>query len=152
MTAAGEAPGPAIPLATIPLATIPLAAGQGDVRAQLRHLRGHLAFQRQDRHELLRVDWATTITREQSRRHITRDLHAKINLKGGLAEPRGRQDRTETGRMLRRTGRMMRNHERLSGGDLCGLSERLRSRIQLAADAPQARRPRGGTGAGMTAE
>lgn len=100
---------------------------------QLAHLRGHLAFQQQDRHQTVRLDWATVMTREQSRRHITRELHRKINVKGRLEEPRGRQDTAEVRRMLRRTARMVRNGERLSGGDLCGLSGRLGRRIRSAA-------------------
>ena len=124
----------------------PHPAAQGDAGIQLRHLKGHLAFQRQERHERLRLDWATVITREQSRRHITRDLHAKINRKGGDLEPRGRQDQPEQQRMLRRTARMVRNGERLSGGDLHGLPEELRRRITRAAGqgrTGQARPPRG---------
>ena len=65
--------------------THPAAAG-GDPGRQLRHLRGHREFQRQGIFTLLEIDWCTKITREQSRLHIIRHLHAKgdteINAKG----------------------------------------------------------------------
>ena len=62
-----------------------LAALGGNPGAQLLHLRKHLEFQRQDKFEKTRIDWATVIDQNQSRRHITRDLHAKINLKATIA-------------------------------------------------------------------
>ena len=78
--------------------TPPRAAAGGDHRAQLRHLRTHLNFQAQERCDLARVDWCTTITRDQSRRHITSELHRKINSKvpdfhgpGKLDTPDGRE-------------------------------------------------------------
>ncbi len=66
----------------------PAAAG-GNPAVQLRHLRAHRAFQRQETFEEARIDWKTVISREQSRLHVTRHLHAKINLKAGGLEPRG---------------------------------------------------------------
>ena len=104
------------------------AAAGGDQAVQLRHLRGHRAFQRQERHSLLRIDWATTITREQSRLHITREIHRKINLKGGITGA-GRHEGPEVQQTLQRTARMALKHERLSPGDLCGMGWKLRSRI-----------------------
>ncbi len=58
----------------------PTAAG-GDHRAQLVHLKAHLKSQRQDRSGETRTGWCTVITRAESRRHITRQLHEKINAK-----------------------------------------------------------------------
>ena len=107
------------------------AAAGGDAGNQLAHLRGHRAFQRQEEHEQLRIDWSTTITREQSRRHILRDLDAKINLKGGV-RPAGRHEDLETSRTMRRTARMVRNREHLSPGDLSGMGWKLRRRILQA--------------------
>ena len=59
----------------------PLAAAGGDHRTQLAHLKAHLKFQNQGKYEQLRLNWATVITREQSRRHITLHLNQKINAK-----------------------------------------------------------------------
>ena len=59
----------------------PPAAAGGDHRAQLAHLKAHLKFQNQDKYEQARLNWATVITREQSRRHITLHLNEKINAK-----------------------------------------------------------------------
>ena len=64
----------------------PAAAG-GDVPDQIRHLRGHLAFQRQTRHETLRLGRNAVITKGQSRLHVTRELHRKINAKAGIQPP-----------------------------------------------------------------
>ena len=78
-----------------PKPTNHLAALGGDPRSQLLHLRKHLEFQTQDRFEKTRIDWATVIDRNQSRRHITRDLHVKINLKATTLTG---QDFYQTGR------------------------------------------------------
>ena len=51
-----------------------LASAGGDHRAQLVHLKAHLAFQAQTKCEEARINWSTVITRAQSRRHITRAL------------------------------------------------------------------------------
>ena len=58
-----------------------LASAGGDHRAQLQHLKAHLAFQAQTKCEKARINWSTVITRAQSRRHITRAVHEKINSK-----------------------------------------------------------------------
>ena len=58
----------------------PAAAG-GDHRVQLAHLKAHLKFQKQDRCDRAKISWNTTITRAQSRRHITLELNEKINSK-----------------------------------------------------------------------
>ena len=55
----------------------------------------------------MRIDWCTTISREQSRRHITRDLHRKINAKPpGLTEA-GRTDTPEGREDLRKFARII---------------------------------------------
>ena len=107
----------------------PAAAG-GDVPDQLRHLRGHLAFQRQTRSETLRLDWNAVITRAQSRLHVTRELHRKINAKAGGETPDGRNLAPEVQKRLVRLGRMHRRRERVSPGDLLGIGGRLRERIR----------------------
>ena len=109
-----------------------MAAAGGEAYAQLRHLRHHLAFQRQDRHTHMEIDWKTRITREESRRHITRELHAKINLKGGTLDGQGRMAKPEAQQDLKRLGRMATNRERPSRGDLFRLSHGLQSRIARA--------------------
>ena len=49
-----------------------LASAGGDHRAQLLHLKAHLAFQAQTKCEEARINWSTVITRA---------LHEKINSK-----------------------------------------------------------------------
>ena len=75
-----------------PGAPRPHLAAQGDHRVQLAHLKHNLAFQRQDRCNLMTIDWKTTITRAQSRRDITRDLHDKINSKVPGFHPPGKMN------------------------------------------------------------
>ena len=58
-----------------------LADAGGDTNIQLTHLKAHLAFQKQAQCKLARVNWATTVTRAESRRHITHCLDQKINNK-----------------------------------------------------------------------
>lgn len=58
-----------------------LAAAGGNPSTQLKLLKAHLEFQKQEHCNLAVVDWATTITRAQSRRHITAHLNRKINSK-----------------------------------------------------------------------
>ena len=77
-----------------------LAAAGGNPTAQLRHLRAHRASQPQEKFENARIDWKTVIwktviSRSQSRRHIARHLHAKINLKAGGLQPAGRMNTPE---------------------------------------------------------
>ena len=107
------------------------AAAGGDAAIQLQHLRHHLKFQRQERCTHMRINWCTTITREQSRLHITREIHAKINLKSGLPEE-GRHHGAGAQQDLKRLGRMVQNGERPGPGDLFRLSHRLRARIAQA--------------------
>ena len=64
----------------------PLALAGGTARGQLAHLRAHLKFQHQEEFKQARVDWCTTITREQSRRHIARAIHDKINFKAEMLQ------------------------------------------------------------------
>ena len=73
----------------------PLAAAGGNATVQLQHLRAHRKFQRQERFEKARIDWKTVISREQSRRHVVRHLHAKINAKAGGLQPQGRMNTDE---------------------------------------------------------
>ena len=106
----------------------PATAG-GDASGQLRHLRAHLAFQRQDRYMTLSLDWATTISREESRRHITRHLQAKINLKDPRQGSRGRMDTPEGQDSMKQLARMIQGRHRLSPGDGHILSWDLRHRM-----------------------
>ena len=66
------------------------AAG-GDHRAQLAHLKTHRKFQRQEECDQARIDWCTVISRAQSREHITRHLHRKINAKVPGFNPKGHE-------------------------------------------------------------
>ena len=106
----------------------PAAAG-GDASVQLRHLRAHRAFQRQERYETAQLDWATTINREESRRHTTRHLQAKINVKDPRQKSRGRMDTPEGQDSMKRLARMIRGRHRLSPGDGHMLSWNLRHRM-----------------------
>ena len=106
----------------------PAACG-GDPATQLRHLRAHRAFQRQERHETARLDWATTISREESRRHTARHLQAKINLKDPRQKSRGRMDTPQGQDSMKRLARMIRGRHRLSPGDGHMLSWNLRHRM-----------------------
>ena len=100
----------------------------GDTATQLTHLRAHLAFQSQTSVETAALDWNTSITKLQSRRHITTHLHHKINSKspsfytpGSLNSPDGQGHLTLFARRLR-------NRERLSPADGNLLHWRLRAR------------------------
>ena len=106
-------------------ADLPAAAG-GDPAVQLRHLRAHREFQRQDRWEQMRLDWCTVITREQSGRHTLRHLHMKINAKAGLPSS-GRTDTPEGQEDLRRFARTIRNRERVEHS---GHGHRLRWKLR----------------------
>ena len=61
------------------LSTLPAASGNH--RVQLTHLKAHLIFQIQTKQQKAQISWNTVITQAQSRRHITRQLHEKINSK-----------------------------------------------------------------------
>lgn len=125
---------------------LPAAAG-GNPTAQLAHLKAHLDFQRQGHRERARVDWCTTITGEQSHRHITRSLHRKINCKASLEEARDRrlpmtpgqacsQENEATERelqiLLLAQGLGLRRAGYPSGGDWSLLNRRLAARILQA--------------------
>ena len=93
------------------------AAGGPDCnhRTQFLHLRTYLTFQRQTEFDETRIDWCTTINRHQSRDHITRALHAKINRKdpdfhqpGRLNTPEGQRELLDFRRHL--VGRERLNH------------------------------------------
>ena len=68
--------------------TFPAAIG-GHHISQLAHLKAHRAFQRQSKSDTARLYWNTTITRQQSYRHIGRHLNAKINKKDPSFFPPG---------------------------------------------------------------
>ena len=105
----------------------PAAAG-GDASVQLQHLRAHRTFQRQDRYKTARLDWATT-SQEESHRHITRHLQAKVNLKDPRQGSRGRMDTPEGQNSMKRLARMIQGRHRLSPGDGHMLSWNLRHRM-----------------------
>ena len=107
---------------------MPAACG-GNPATQLRHLRAHREFQKQKRYETAQLDWATTINREESRRHITRHLQTKINLKDPRQKSRGRMDTPEAQDSMKRLARMIRGRHRLSPGDGHMLSWNLRHRM-----------------------
>ena len=107
----------------------PLAAAGGNPTVQLQHLRTHRRFQRQESFEKARIDWKTVISREQSRRHVVRHLHAKINAKAGGLQPQSRMNTEEGQESMTRLARRVRNRERVSPGDGLGLSSNLRRRM-----------------------
>ena len=115
-------------------------AALGDHQAQLRHLRAHLLFQNQEVFEVARINWCTTITKQQSRQHITHHLHEKINRKTGppninAGNPNGnpRGNLSQDGQKdLRKIGWRMERREHLGAGDLFRLSWRLARRIAQA--------------------
>lgn len=109
----------------------PAAAG-GDTATQLRHLRAHRAFQRQENFEKARIDWKTVIDQDESRRHVARHLHAKINQKAGGLQPAGRMNTGDGQESMVRLARRVRNRERISPGDGLGLSWNLRRRMVRA--------------------
>ena len=100
---------------------VPAAAG-GDHRTQLKHLKAHLAFQRQEKCEKAKIDWCTVITKSQSRDHITRHLHLKINRKVVGYHGPGKIDTDEGQEALRTTARhvAMRVHYGGNGFSLIG--------------------------------
>ena len=119
------------------------AAGGGDHRVQLRHLRSHREFQRGP-HPKARVDWATSITQEESKRHIRRELHRKINLKDLREGSRGRMDTPEGQESMRKLSRLVQGRHRLSPGDGLGLRYDLRQRMAAGGrtDPCEGREPR----------
>lgn len=106
----------------------PLPAAGGDPSQQLKHLKAHLAFQRQDRYDEARIDWATVITRAQSRRHITQHLHRKINAKVPGFHGPGKLDTEEGQEALRNAARYvaMRTYHGGNGFHLLGWNLRYR--------------------------
>ena len=101
----------------------------GNPATQLRHLRAHRTFQRQERYKTARLDWTTTISREESRQHTTRHLQAKINVKDPRQGSRGKMDTPEARDSMKRLARMIRDRHRLSPGDGHMLSWNLRHRM-----------------------
>ena len=95
---------------------LPLAAAGGDPAHQLKHLKAHLAFQNQDQCEEARIGWATIINRHQSREHITRHLHRKINSKVPSFHGPGKLDSEEGQTALETTARYVRGRM-LHGGN-----------------------------------
>ena len=112
---------------------LPAACG-GNAHTQLQHLRANREFQRQEKQEKTQIDWATTITREQSRQHIRRDLNAKINLKAPREGSRGAMDTPNGQETMRRLARRIQGRHRLSPGDLLGIGPKLGSRMVRSAD------------------
>ena len=106
----------------------PLAAAGGDPAHQLKHLKAHLAFQTQDQCDLARIDWATNINRTQSREHITKHLHRKINSKLPSFHGPGKLDTEEGQRALQTTARYaaMRTFHGGNGFHLLGWNLRFR--------------------------
>ena len=109
-------------------------AYQGDPRSQLAHLQAHIRFQRQEQQETIQFDRITTMTRAQSYRYITGQLHRKLNAK---AEPKSRPEgklATEEGhQFLKALALRIKRRERLSAGDVYRLPFALRRKV-LAAD------------------
>lgn len=105
-----------------------LAAAGGDHRAQLAHLKAHLEFQRQQKCDKARIDWCTTITKAQSRAHVTRHLHWKINAKVPGFHGPGKLDSPEGQEVLRNTARYVRMkvHHGGNGFHLIGWNLRFR--------------------------
>ena len=91
----------------------PAACG-GNPTTQLRHLRAHRTFQRQERYKTARLDWATTISREESRRHTNQHLQAKINVKDPRQKSRGGMDTPEGQDSMKRLARLIQSRHRLS--------------------------------------
>ena len=114
-------------MTSAPTTALPAAIG-GNPAGQLRHLKAHLAFQRQDRCDQARIDWATVITRAQSRRHITRHLHLKINAKVPGFHGPGKLDTEEGQEALQTTARYVarRVHHGGNGFHLIGWNLRYR--------------------------
>ena len=96
--------------------TNPLATTGSDTSRELQHLKAHLAFQRQEHCDQARIDWATVITRSQSRLHITRRLHRKINAKVPGFHGTGKLD-TEEGQEALQTTAQFVAQRRYHGGN-----------------------------------
>lgn len=107
----------------------PPAAAGGDPSHQLMHLKAHLAFQKQEQYDLARIDWATTITRAQSREHITRHLHQKISAKVPGFHGPGKLDTEEGQEALRTTARHVAMHTYHGGTGFHLIGWRLRYRM-----------------------
>ena len=100
----------------------PLAAAGGSAHAQLAHLKAHLAFQAQTECNYAPIDWCTIITRRQSRDHITRALHSKINAKTPGFHGPGKLDTEDGQDALQNTARYVRSrvHHGGNGFNLIG--------------------------------
>ena len=90
-------------------------AAMGDPSVQLKHLKAHLAFQSHPTATTAVISRIPSITRAQSRRHITTHLHQKINSKhpgfyqpGTLNSPEGQQELLQFARRLQRRERLCR--------------------------------------------
>ena len=115
-----------------PNAPNPHLAAQGDHRVQLAHLKHHLAFQNQDRYNLMPIDWKTTITRAQSRRSTTRDLHMKISSKVPGFHPPGKMNTSDGQAQLANTVSHARGGNHHGGHPHVHLPWNLRYRIYRA--------------------
>ena len=92
------------------------AAAGGDPKVQLATLKAHLTFQHQDLYQRVRLDWCTEITKDQSRAHITRELHRKINSKEPQRPQAGKLD-TEEGQLALHTNARLIRAGKLHGGN-----------------------------------
>ena len=110
----------------------PAAAG-GNVQSQLGYLKAHIKFQTQETHEKMRIDWKTVIDRAQSRRHITREIHRKINAKAPGSQVEGKNATPEAQEQMTALFRRLARGERISPGDGHVLSWNLRYRMIRAA-------------------
>ncbi len=111
-------------------ATPALAAG-GNPKVQLRHLKAHRTFQNMEspKRLLAKIDHHTTITQKESRNHITRDLHAKINAKDTHNPEAAKLMTNEGQRTLRQLARMVQDNHAISPGDGHTLPWNLRLRM-----------------------
>ena len=110
-----------------------LAALGGNPGAQLAHLRAHRDFQKQERFDRARISWTTDISRAQSRRHILKNLHAKINAKDPTERSRGQMDTPEAQENMQQLARRVRDGHRVSPGDGWMLRWELRRRMTASA-------------------
>ena len=118
----------ATPIPPAKAARHPAAAG-GDVSAQLAMLKAHLRFQNQESYETVRIDWCTVITKEQSRRDTTRDLHRKINAKAPGAAAAGKLDSPDGQEALQTAARLLKQGLLHGGNGFYLIGWNLRYRI-----------------------
>ena len=111
-------------------ATPALAAG-GNPKVQLPHLKAHRTFHHMasPKQLLAKIDHHTTITQDESRNHITRDLHAKINAKGTQNPEAGKLTSDEGQQTLKQLARMVQDNHAISPGDGHTLPWNLRLRM-----------------------